>query len=437
MINNATGMWTASNYGGTANYCSGIPGEIFISNQDRNILRLLAEEVQILSAEPIQKEKQKLWYSHNKLISKRPLVFADPENGWNEIITEDQIKCKGNLARRWEVVLRKEIFWGKHIKDDKPIDPVFNIGYTFHESDWGIPEIFHGGEKGGSYIWEAPVKSFKDFQKIHFPKIIVDYHASDETLSLADYIFSDYLKVNRKGIWWWGLIRTWDLVRLVGLEQMMILMYDNPELIHSLMKLLSDGTLDRLKFLQENNLLTLNNDGTYIGSGGLGYTRELPKNDFDNKKVKTSDMWGFSESQETVSISPCMFEDFIFQYQLPVLKQFGLNYYGCCEPLERKWNIIKNIPNLRRVSVSSWADYKKMAEFLKDQYIYCFKPSPTGLSVANMDKDSERNKIRKILNITKGCVLDILMHDNHSLGGNPDNIIQWVKIVKEEIDKIY
>jgi len=437
LVTNATGIWTGANYGDTANYSSGILGEIFINDNDKDILRGLAVKVKELSIDPKQEEKRKLWYLQNSLDLQRPLVFADPENGWNEIITEDKIKCTGELARRWETVLQKELFWGNEIKDDKPIEPFFDIGYTYKEGDWGVPEIFHGGDKGGSYVWEALVKNDTDLDNIHFPEIDVDYITTQDTFELAQDVFGDLLDVRIKGIWWWGLTRTWDLARLLGLEQMMIYMYDNPGLIHKVMEFLRDGNLARLDFLYKNKLLSLNNDGTYIGSGGLGYTTQLPKSGFDSNMVSTYDMWGFSESQETVSISPRMFEDFIFQYQVTVLERFGLNYYGCCEPLEKKWDIIKNIPNLRRVSVSSWADHKKMAEFLGDKYVYCFKPSPTGLSIHYMDQESEKQKIRNILDITKGCVLNILMHDNHTLGNNPDNIVNWVKIAKQEIDRVY
>ena len=54
-------------------------------------------------------------------------------------------------------------------------------------------------------------------------------------------------------------------------------------------------------------------------------------------------MWGFCESQETVGVSPKMFEEFVFAYQLPILDRFGLNIYGCCEPLDRRFDIVKRI----------------------------------------------------------------------------------------------
>ena len=59
---------------------------------------------------------------------------------------------------------------------------------------------------------------------------------------------------------------------------------------------------------------------------------------------------GLSESQETVGVSPELFEEFVFQYQLPIISRFGFACYGCCEPVDSRWHVIKKIPNLRRVS---------------------------------------------------------------------------------------
>ena len=146
-------------------------------------------------------------------------------------------------------------------------------------------------------------------------------------------------------------------------------------------------------------------------------------------------MWGFCESQETVGVSPAMFGEFIFPYQMPLLSKFGLNCYGCCEPLQSRWHILKNIPRLRRVSVSPWADQKMMAEMLEDHYVYSRKPAPSQLAVPRMDADAVRADIRATLDVTRGCVLELVMKDNHTLGHNPGNIVDWVRIAREEIDR--
>ena len=218
---------------------------------------------------------------------------------------------------------------------------------------------------------------------------------------------------------------------------MMFYFYDKPKLIHEIMSILCDGNLSKLNYLEKNNLLYINNGDFYVGSGGLGYTRELPKSDSELIGVKTLDMWGHSESQETTSISPQMFEEFVFQYQLPIMKKFGLNCYGCCEPLDKKWNIIKKIPNLRRVSVSPWADWIKMVEYIEDKYIYSLKPNPAELAVSTLNEELIRKKIKIVLDITKECVVEIILKDTHTIGKNPKNIINWVKIVREELNKRY
>jgi hypothetical protein len=144
-------------------------------------------------------------------------------------------------------------------------------------------------------------------------------------------------------------------------------------------------------------------------------------------------MWGFGESQETVGVSAAMFAEFVFPYQLPVLERFGLNCYGCCEPLQNRWHIVKTIPRLRRVSVSPWADQQKMAEMLQDDYIYSRKPAPSVLAVPHINEDAIRADIRKTLDVTRGCVVELIMKDNHTLGHNPHNIVRWVEIAREEI----
>ena len=435
-IQKFTGLWTVNNYKRTPMFNSGESGKIFISKKDKGILRRLAIKVAYLSNRPIEGEKRKLWYEHNSLNPIRPLIFCDPENGWNEIITKNQIDCEGELAQRWEMVLRKEIFWGELLLDDKVIEPYFDISYTYNEGNWGVDPIIHGGKNGGAYMWEAPIKKYSDIDNLHFPIINIDYKATQKTLEVANDTLGDLLKVRKIGIWWWSLGSTRLLALLRGLETMMIDMYDNPKLIHELMRIISEGTLEKLNFLEENDLLSIKID-RYVGSGGFGYTKELPAEGFDDSKVRTIDMWGFCESQETVGISPQMFEEFIFQYQLPILKRFGLNCYGCCDPLDQRWHIIKNIPNLRRVSVSPWSDLEKMAENLEDKYIFSMKPLPTPLAAVVLDEGFIRKKIREALEITKGCVLEIIMKDNNSIGKNQENVINWVRIVREEINKIY
>ena len=151
------------------------------------------------------------------------------------------------------------------------------------------------------------------------------------------------------------------------------------------------------------------------------------------------DIWGFHESQETSEVSPEMFAEFVLPYQMKLAERFGLNYYGCCEGLDRRWDYVKNLPRLRRVSVSKWADIPKMSELLGGDYVFCHKVSPTDIAVPVIDEDHIRTRLHQVLTDCKRCGnhVELIMKDNHTIANKPENVYRWVQIAKEEIAKVY
>lgn len=410
--------------------------DLKVSSTEREVLRRLAGDVAALAMRPIESEKCKLWTKHNALEQTRPLVFCDPENGWKEIITPDRLECENPLARRWEMRLRKEIFWGAKMGDDRTVQRFFDIPYVHGGINWGLGEVRIGERAGGAYTWEQQINTEDDIAKLRYPHVEVDRKETARLVAIAEEIFGDLLPVRIKTMFWWALAQPRRLLEWRGgMTQLMYDFIDNPNLIHRLMTIVRDGTMAMLDQLEEEGLLSLNNDGTYVGSGGLGWTDELPQPDFSGK-VRCADMWGFCESQETVGISPKMFAEFVFPYQLPILERFGLNCYGCCEPLQLRWHIIKQIPNLRRVSVSAWADWAKIAEMLGDKYIYSLKPNPADLAMESFNEDYIRAGLREALRITRGCHVEIIMKDNHTIRGDPQRVIRWVQIAREEAENV-
>jgi len=435
----ASGLWkgdtqmivqeTAARYGGRAS------SELVIDGADRDVLRVLANQVAELAARPVEQEKRGLWYRHNGLEHTRPLVFCDPENSWHEIIPSEKLKCEGILAREWEFQLRREVFWGAEMRDDRVIEACFDVPHVYAESDWGMAPVKTGGHDGGSYIWDSPIKRYSQLDDLRFPQITVDTPATERKLDLANDVLGDLLEVRLKTQWWWTLGMTWTLVDLRGLAQIMYDMVDHPDELHRLMTFLRDGHLAKLDYLEHNGLLSLNTGGSYVGSGGFGWTHELPRPGFEGV-VRTCDIWGFAESQETVGVSPRMFGEFVFPYQVPLLERFGLNCYGCCEPLDKRWQYVEQIPNLRRVSVSPWADRAKMADLLGDRYVYSLKPRPTDLAMDSFDEGRIRSILREDLRVVRDCIVEVIMKDTHTIQGDPWRVIRWVQIAREEAEAL-
>jgi hypothetical protein len=53
-----------------------------------------------------------------------------------------------------------------------------------------------------------------------------------------------------------------------------------------------------------------------------------------------------------------------------------------------------------------------------------------------LDEDKIRQQLRKALQITRKCRIEIIMKDNHTIGGNPENVIRWCQIAHEEAEAI-
>lgn len=405
-----------------------------ISAPDREMLRALAYKVAEIAASERMTEVRAAWQAHNELNPIRPVFFCDPENGWNEIITEAEMYCKGQLARRWEMNLRKKIFCALEMQDDTPIEATYDVPYTVAPDNWGLSVHMQRTQHDGAATWQSPLQDYdRDLERVHMQPIDIDWDTTHACLQATNDAFGDILDVKLKGVWWWSLGITMPAIFLRGLENMMFDFYDHPDELKGLMQRISDGYMHKIDWLENNKLLNLNNDGTYVGSGGYGFCNQLPAADFDGT-VRCKDLWGFAESQETVNLSPDMYEEFVFPYEKPILDRFGLNCYGCCEPLNGRWEIVKRHTNMRRLSCSPWADYEMMASELGADYIFSMKVNPADIAIPEIDHERIRSELRRNLEITKGCVAEVIMKDNHTIAGKPQNIIDWCRIAREEIN---
>ncbi len=404
---------------------------------DPQVLRQLARTVADFAAKPEMEEKRKLWLDHNSLRATRPLVFCDPENAWYELIPAKQLRCRSPLGRVWEFLLRKEIFWANQIRDDRVTEAVFPVHYVFTKTDIGLPIRMIGGRHGGAYRYDPPLTEYGRMSELKPRQIVVDHQKTRALWSLASEVFDGILTVELRGVWWWSFGLTGDAIALRGMEPFLYDMVDNPDELHRLMAFLRDEALATLDFLEKESLLTLNNIGDFIGTGGYGFCRDLPAQPFHTDHVMPKDMWGFAESQETVGVSPEMFEAFVFAYQAPILERFGLGIYGCCEPLETRMEIIKRIPRLRKVTVSPWSNTRTMAEHIGKDYIYCWKMNPSCIAVEHPGWDAVRAEIAKTLKDAKmhDCRVQMLMRDVLTLSSKAENAIQWTRIAMEEAQK--
>jgi hypothetical protein len=132
-------------------------------------------------------------------------------------------------------------------------------------------------------------------------------------------------------------------------------------------------------------------------------------------------------------MSPEMFEEFVFPYQLPIISQFGFACYGCCEPIDKRWRIVKSIPRLRRVSVSPWSSQEQMAENLGRRYVFSRKPNPALISVGAWNETPLIEDLKTTAELTAawGLNTELVMKDVHTVSKEPQRLGKWVEIARK------
>jgi hypothetical protein len=186
--------------------------------------------------------------------------------------------------------------------------------------------------------------------------------------------------------------------------------------------------------------MTLDNGNHYAGAGSFGFTDELPTPTCRNGgPVTRADVWANLNSQETVGISPGMYNEFILPSYRQLAEAFGLVYYGCCEPVHSIWDdSVSHLPHLRKVSISPWCDEEFMGERLRgSRVIYSRKPSPNLIGVGAFDPDAYREHIAATVRAARGCTLEIVHRDIYTLNGDRTRAGRAIAIARELVDDLW
>lgn len=401
-----------------------------IPDQDKAILRMLGARKDEIGSDPIQAEKAALWRRLNSLERVRPLVWIN-ELPWAEIASgsdELHIRCTHPLAASVERSMRMELYQWDHYRCDMIVEPVIYSGIVGGPSssyaDYGIKEKLNRSDDGHDVGYIPIIHSEKDADMVRTPDVWFDRDATEANYQALAEVFSGILPVKKRGIvhQWHS---PWDqMIHWYGIEQLYTDMYERPALVHRLLTNFTRALTEVLDQQEALGMLDAGNGNYRIGSGGLGITDELPQ-EKNGHPVTAREQWGCSTAQIFSEVSPAMHEEFALQYEIPVMSRFGLTYYGCCEPLHRKIDILKKIPNLRKVSMSPWINVDEAAERIGRDYVFSLKPSPAMLATDTFDEDAVRADLTEKLQKTKNCNVEVILKDITTIRTDAKRLDQW------------
>jgi hypothetical protein len=211
----------------------------------------------------------------------------------------------------------------------------------------------------------------------------------------------------------------------------MLDLVERPALVHAAVERMVDAWLTELDQFEALNLLSLDANNTRIGSGGYGYTRSLPGANCDPNRVRPPNMWGCSNAQIFSEVSPRMHWDFALQHDLRWLSRWGLTYYGCCEPLDGKAELLRKIPNLRKVSVTPWCQTQRAVETIGPHWVMSRKPNPAVLAQEHWNPAQARQDLRDFLATARGCHVEFIMKDISTVRYQPQRLWEWAAIAMD------
>ncbi|MEW6756471.1 MAG: hypothetical protein AB1505_36685, partial [Candidatus Latescibacterota bacterium] len=270
----------------------------------------------------------------------------------------------------------------------------------------------------------------EDLEKIQMPRIRHDAAETQRRLGVAHELFDGILEVRLEGAdpsygSLWDPISTW-----MGVEGALWALADRPEYMHRLVGRVTDGYTALLDQLEDQGLLC--GPQSLIHCTGA-YTDELPAPGYDPQKPRLEDLWIFGLAQMFSTVSPRMFREFEVDYASRVCGRFGLVYYGCCDPLDRKMAEVRLIPGVRKVSMSPWVDQDLGAAQIGRDFVFSRKPSPAFLAWDPFDAEAVRRDLLATRRVCErnGCPLEFILKDISTVRYQPERLFQWARIAME------
>ena len=404
-----------------------------LDQKEIEVLRELAKKYMSYATLDIQSEKRKLWYSLNRLNMQKPMVLID-QIPWNELARADlSLKCviKNDYWRLIEDILRTSIYKWEHFPVDMVLPPYIRMPRPIINTGYGLEvekEVL-GKDENGVFAQKFTdvLSTEEDLARLHPADIYCDDKYQKELEELADIVFGGIAPVKFEGTCMH--LGLWDFIsQFKGVTDCYFDLIDRPEFMHAIMEKLTEYTIDSIG--------KLNKIGGFDGSSTICHCSHTFCDDLPcDSEYNTSDkVWAFGLAQLFSSVSPDITEEFEVPYMKRIFRHFGAIYYGCCDRLDDRLDIIDKMPNIRKISCSPWSKREEFAANLPKKYIMSNKPSPAVLATSTFDEDAARADIRRTLEAAKthNVQLEIILKDISTVKEDPSRIERWARIAMEE-----
>ena len=403
-----------------------------MNQSDKEIVKDLGKRVKEIASLPCQSEKRSMWMSLNKKKPDRPMVLID-QVPWHEMNVDGELtlQCEDRFCREVEARLRRTLYAWKHMPVDMVVEPYLEFPKIIKGLDLGmnVEETKLATDSENDVVSHGYIDQLRDeedLSKIQAPEIFLDEQTTAEIEEKANDLLGGILEVRMQGCF--PAFAAWDrIAEYRGVESILYDLVDRPEFIHKIISRYTDMSLLMLDQLEAKGLLGY---GQSLVHCSAVYTDELPAPGFDPASPRAKDLWTFGMAQIFATVSPAMHNEFEMDYALKWYERFGLVYYGCCEPLHNKMDMVRRIPTLRKVSMSPWVDVEKGAEQIGSDYVFVSKPNPAILATNTWEPEAVGKDLRSIMETCARhhCPTEFLLKDISTVGYKPQKLWEWAEV---------
>jgi len=411
-----------------------------VTKEEIKLLRALAGEYGRLTQDEIQQDAIRRMRATNDLQIVRPPVLMD-EIPWFEFdqCQELALQCTDEPARSMEQYFRRAIYRRKHFACDSLMTPYYPVAKAFTSTGNGLgtKENTRVTDARNNIISHEYLDVLPDeaaLEKMHLPVVTVYPEKDAENLAQVQEILGDTLeaRLQGQGIYY----APWDVIpRLHGVQNCFVDMVERPEFMHKVIQAFTEQGKALYDQYEALGLLDANIPSLHCTPS---YITGCPEKEGTPTPHKKKDLWFRSMAQMFTSVSPKMHWEFDLQYSLPMMKEYAFTYYGCCEALDNKIDMLKKIPNLRKLGVSPWADPEVCAQQMGGIYVASRKPNPA-LVATTADPAAIAAETEETVKACQkyGTPLEFILKDISTVGCKAENLEIWSKTVTDVLKRYY
>ena len=408
-----------------------------VSPKDREILRALGQQYMEAASEPRNAETVKLWRALNGGRMERPMVNID-QLPHHELDVDDSRTChvEDPFWRSIERTMRRELYMYRNFPVDMVIEPFIKLPMAVHDSGYGLAVeddrlMMDAANDVVSHRYKTLFDETFDLSRIQDRQFTHDVAETDRRRTEGEDIFAGIAPIRMQGVWFnlgmWDVITTW-----LGVESCYVMIMDEPEFIHRLMRRMTDSMLAGIR---QVDALQISDDTANVCHCSYLYDDEFLPEPGMGKGPRTKNSWAAGLAQLFSSVSPAVTEEFELPYISELAKEFGSIYYGCCDKLSDRMDLMKKIPNVRKVSCSPWSDKEQFAEGIDPSMIISCKPNPAFLATDTMDEEVIRRDLQEYCDFAKkyNKRLEIILKDISTVRYRPERLARWNQIAMDVV----